>query len=144
LRIAPELLWRLVYVAAIVGICLAAYKGVGTFVLSNARRGASSIGYHKPGMPCIVFFTTPDCPTCKVFQRPALDTLKERLADRIQVIEVDACERPDLAKSWSVLSVPTTFVLDCDGHPLYVNHGAASTEKLLGQLQFQDNNRAFS
>ena len=39
-----------------------------------------------------------------------------------------------LARDWSVLSVPTTFVLDRDGTPRQVNHGFASTEKLLGQI----------
>ena len=38
------------------------------------------------------------------------------------------------AKQWSVLSVPTTFILDRDGRPRQVNHGYASTEKLFGQI----------
>jgi thioredoxin-like negative regulator of GroEL len=81
-----------------------------------------------------VYFTTEDCVACKVAQRPALEALKERLDGRIQIIEVDALGRPDLARSWSVLSVPTTFVLDHDGRPLHVNHGVATTRKLLAQL----------
>jgi len=135
MRMVPALRWRFVYAAAIIGICLAAYHAARIAILSKVRRGANSIGPLKPGIPCIVFFTTPNCATCKVFQRPALDALREHLAGQIQVIEADACERPDLAKSWSVLSMPTTFVLDRNGHPLHVNHGAASAEKLLGQLQ---------
>jgi hypothetical protein len=52
----------------------------------------------------------------------------------VQVIEVDAQDNAALAREWSVLSVPTTFVLDRDGIPRQVNHGFASTEKLLGQI----------
>jgi len=53
----------------------------------------------------------------------------------VQVIEIDAYEHPDQTKLWNVLTVPTTFVLDRHGRSLYVNHGAASADKLLGQLQ---------
>jgi len=51
------------------------------------------------------------------------------------VIEVDAEARPDLANYWGVLSVPTTFIIDARGEPRRVNHGVASTDKLLGQLE---------
>ena len=82
----------------------------------------------------MLFFTTPECVACKTVQRPVLRELSERLAGRIQVVEVDATERPDLARSWSVLSVPTTFVVDAAGTPRHVNHGVASARKLLQQL----------
>jgi protein-disulfide isomerase-like protein with CxxC motif len=52
----------------------------------------------------------------------------------VQVIEVSALDDAELAKKWSVLSVPTTFVLDRQGTPRQVNHGFASTEKLAGQI----------
>jgi len=64
-----------------------------------------------------------------------LSALEQRLEGRVQVIEVDALDRPDLARQWSILSVPTTFILDRDGRPREVNHGFASTEKLLRQLR---------
>jgi thiol-disulfide isomerase/thioredoxin len=81
-----------------------------------------------------VFFTTPDCVACKAAQKPALKELADRLSGRVQVIEVDALDNAVLAREWSVLSVPTTFVLDRNGRPRQVNHGYASTEKLFGQI----------
>jgi thiol-disulfide isomerase/thioredoxin len=126
---------RLVMAAAIIAASLAAWALVRALVLSRARRGAAGLSVFRPGLPGILYFTTKDCLTCKAAQRPALRDLERLLYGRIQVIEVDAVDRPDLAKNWSVLSVPTTFVLDRSGRPRQVNHGFASAAKLLSQLQ---------
>jgi thiol-disulfide isomerase/thioredoxin len=125
---------RVLYAALIVGGLAVAWYGVRAAVLSRARGAARSGSLLRRGVPGIVYFTTPDCAACKAVQRPALAALRARLADRVEVVEVDASARPDLAKAWSVLSVPTTFVVDRDGRPRHVNHGAVSTEKLIAQL----------
>jgi thiol-disulfide isomerase/thioredoxin len=125
---------RLAIGAVTAAVSIGAYLMARVVVLRKAGRVSLLSGLFAPGKPGVIFFTTPDCVACKTVQRPALNALKERLDGRIQIIEVDALDRPDLASSWSVLSVPTTFVLDRDGKPLHVNHGVASTRKLLGQL----------
>jgi hypothetical protein len=51
------------------------------------------------------------------------------------VIEIDATARPDLAKTWGVMSVPTTFLLDARGQARYVNNGVTRAEKLMEQLK---------
>ncbi len=88
----------------------------------------------QPGRPAVLYFTTPDCVTCKVFQRPQLRRLENMLGDEIQVVEIDAQARPELASQWGVLSVPTTFVLDASGKPRHVNHGGVEAEKLAAQI----------
>lgn len=89
----------------------------------------------RPGIPAILYFTTPSCAPCRYQQRPALRRLLDDLGDAVQVIEVNAAEQPEAATRWGVLSVPTTFILDPQGRPRQVNHGVASTEKLRQQLQ---------
>jgi thioredoxin 1 len=89
----------------------------------------------RPGVPAVLYFTTPDCAVCKAAQRPALQRLRERLGEAVQVIEIDACEQPAVADYWGVLSVPTTFIIDAQGQPRAVNHGLASLEKLTRQLE---------
>ena len=126
---------RLVLAAAISGLLVAGFVLVRTAVLARARRVSQGLTLFRPGVPGIVYFTTPDCVTCKSAQRPALRALEQKLAGQVQVIEVDAVDRPDLAQQWSVLSVPTTFILDREGKPRQVNHGFASAAKLLSQLQ---------
>ncbi len=132
--ILSHVLPRLADAALIAAACLAAYRGIRALVLRRARGASRLWTLFERGRPGVVFFTTASCAACKSLQRPALNALESRLDGRIQVIEIDALEHPELARAWSVLSVPTTFVLDRDGRPLHVNHGVASTGKLLAQL----------
>jgi len=89
----------------------------------------------RPGIPAILYFTSPDCAPCLTQQKPALRALQDTLGDGLQVIEVNALEDRQAADRWGVLSVPTTFVLDRQGQPREVNYGVARAEKLKQQLQ---------
>jgi thiol-disulfide isomerase/thioredoxin len=129
---------RLLVAVVLIAVLAGAYRVLTALVLARARRTGASFSEFTPGTPGVVFFTTPDCVTCKAAQKPALKALADRLAGRVQVIEVDALDHAVMAKKWSVLSVPTTFVLDRDGRPRQVNHGYASAEKLFGQIAALD------
>ncbi len=87
-----------------------------------------------PGVPTILYFTTPMCIPCKTQQAPALSRLQSELGAALQVVKVDATEQPDAAKRWGVFCAPTTFVLDGRGTTLAVNHGVAEAETLRHQL----------
>jgi thiol-disulfide isomerase/thioredoxin len=93
------------------------------------------LGPLRPGAYVLVYFTTPTCVPCKTVQRPAIQQLSQRLGNRLQVLEIDASQQPDVASRWGVLSVPTTFVIDPSGAVRHVNHGVARAEQLLTQLQ---------
>jgi thioredoxin 1 len=88
-----------------------------------------------PKKPTIVYFTTPDCAPCKTVQRPALQKLADLLGEKLHVIEIDASEHPDVARTWGVMSVPTTFLLDEKGTAKYVNNGVVRLEKLMEQVK---------
>ena len=130
-----EILIRVLWALLIAGAGIGVYWVTNQVILARARgkrRGLESI---RPGVPAILYFTTPTCAPCKTLQRPALARLKDRLGDGLQVIEVEASAQPNLADYWGVLSVPTTFVIDRRGRPRRVNHGVASAEKLLKQVE---------
>ena len=112
----------------------AAYWLINQRLLVRAKNNVFTLFKKLPNKPVIVYFTTPDCAPCKTVQRPALDQVRTLLGEKLQVIEIDASERPDLAKSWGVMSVPTTFLLDVRGEARYVNNGVARAEKLMEQI----------
>lgn len=132
----------LVRLAIAVGLCLfgvAAYWGWNKFQLRrlSSKGGTRLMGLEtmRAGVPGILYFTTPDCQVCQSTQKPALKRLEADMAGRVQIIEVDATERPELADYWGVLSVPTTFIIDGQGQPRHINHGMTGKEKLRRQIE---------
>jgi thiol-disulfide isomerase/thioredoxin len=75
------------------------YFGINQIILARLRGRRLGLEAVRPGIPAILYFTTPSCQPCRTLQRPALAKLKERLGDRQQILTVDATERPDLANS---------------------------------------------
>jgi len=89
----------------------------------------------RPGVPAIVYFTTPGCIPCKTQQQPALKKVTDTWGDDgVQVIRIDATEEPDSADKWGVFAAPTTFVVDATGKTRAVNHGVADANTLQTQL----------
>jgi hypothetical protein len=127
-------LLRAAVAIVLAGGLFAVYRIARGIALSRARDSATRLAAFTPGVPGIVFFTTADCVTCKAAQRPALRAIAGKLPGRVQIIEVDAVDNPEVAADWSVLTVPTTYVVDSTGRPRQVNHGFAPEEKLLAQL----------
>ena len=120
---------------AIIAVGLFAYWLFNQRLLGRAQNQALALVGTLPNKPMIVYFTTPDCAPCKTIQRPALNKVLTLMGDSVQVLEIDATQRPDLAKQWGVMSVPTTFLLDARGEARYVNNGVTRVEKLMEQLQ---------
>ena len=130
-----ELLLRFGLAIVIIGLGTSAYWLVNQRLLVRARSNVFTLFHVLPNKPVLVYFTTPDCAPCKTIQRPAINQVSHVLEEQLEVVEIDATERPDLAKAWGVMSVPTTFVLDTRGEARYVNNGVARAEKLLEQIQ---------
>ncbi len=132
---SSEFLLRFAWAIGIIFLGVGAYWLANQFLLSRAKNNVGSLLHPLPNKPVIVYFTTPDCAPCKTVQRPALEKLTKLLGEKLHVVEIDATERPDLAKTWGVMSVPTTFLLNARGEARYVNNGVARVEKLMEQIQ---------
>ena len=130
-----EILLRFGLALGIIALGLFAYWLINQRLLVRAQNNALALFGTWPDKPVIVYFTTPDCVPCKTIQRPALNKLSSLMGDKLEVIEIDATQRPDLAKQWGVMSVPTTFLLNARGEARYVNNGVARVEQLTEQLQ---------
>lgn len=132
---SPEILLRFAFALGIIFLGVGAYWLANHRLLLRTRSNVNALLNPLPNKPVIVYFTTPDCAPCKTVQRPALDALVALFGEKLQIVEIDAAERPDLAKTWGVMSVPTTFLLDSHGEARYVNNGVTRVEKLMEQLQ---------
>ena len=137
----PDFLVRALWALLIAGFLIGAYWMVNKFILARVRGKHLGLEALRPGVPAILYFTTPDCVPCKTMQRPAIARLQAGLGDSLQVIEVDAASQPELADYWGVLSVPTTFIIDEYGQARRVNHGVASADKLQAQIEEITGNR---
>jgi thiol-disulfide isomerase/thioredoxin len=128
---------RLLILAIVAAGALLAYRAVCCWQVRRAAHAADRdplLDDLRPGVPAIVFFTSPTCVPCQTQQRPAIQRLLNELHGRVQVIEVNALNQPDAADRWGVLSIPTTFVLDGRGALREVNRGVAGTDTLKQQL----------
>jgi len=130
-----EILLRFGMALGIIALGLGAYWLINQRLLMRAQNNILALFSTLPDKPVIVYFTTPDCVPCKTIQRPALNKLSSLMGDKLEVVEIDATQQPDLAKRWGVMSVPTTFLLNARGEARYVNNGVARVEKLMEQLQ---------
>ena len=130
-----EILVRLALALGIILFGLLVYWSINQRLLVRAQGNLSGLFPTLPNKPVIVYFTTPDCAPCKTVQRPAIQKVTNLMGEGIEVVEIDATERPDLAKTWGVMSVPTTFLLDARGEARFVNNGVTRAEKLMEQLQ---------
>ena len=89
----------------------------------------------QPGIPAIIYFTTPNCVPCRVQQQPALRALQSEFgSEQLQIVQIDATQEPEIASRWGVMTAPTTFILDAGGTARTVNYGVADQSKLKHQL----------
>lgn len=101
---------------------------VGT-VLTVVAAGADAAD-----LPDILYFTGPNCTVCHVAQRPALRRLRQLVAD-VSIREIDVSVDPASARTYRVMTLPTTVVLGPDGRTLAVNVGFASEASLREQVE---------
>ncbi|MEZ4667216.1 MAG: thioredoxin family protein [Anaerolineae bacterium] len=106
----------------------------------HVRKASVNSGYDpvlndmRPGVPAIVYFTTPGCVPCVTQQQPALARLQSELQEGIQILKIDAVEYSDVADRWGVFSAPTTFIVDGNRQVRNVNYGVADLHTLMKQL----------
>jgi thioredoxin 1 len=132
------MLERSLLALVIVGFGVLGYVVLRRLQLRKLQRGGSGsvpgLETFVGGVPAILYFTTPDCVPCRTIRGPAVSELRDEYPGEVQIIEIDASARSDVAAHWGVLSVPTTFVLDRSGTPHDVNHGVTRAKKLRRQV----------
>ncbi len=83
-------------------------------------------------VPVLIEFWAEWCPPCRVIA-PILDSIAADYADRLRVCKVNSDERPELARRYDVMSVPTILVFS-QGELRQRMVGARSRSRLLEEL----------
>lgn len=102
--------------------------------MGQTRLPAQLAALTPPGQPAVLYFTTATCAQCRLQQAPALAQVQARRKD-LTLVKLDAVDQRELADFYHVMTVPTTVVLDRQGRPVAVNHGLATPDRLLAQLE---------
>lgn len=135
---STEILQRAVVTFVIIALGVLLYWAWNRWQLFRLRQAqaarAPGLEALPPGKAAVLYFTTDDCGVCRTQQKPALERLKADLGASLQIIEINATERPFVADHWGVLSVPTTFIIDTTGQPRRLNHGFTGYSRLAAQL----------
>ena len=82
----------------------------------------------------ILAFSSPDCHQCHQLQIPALQRVVEARGSAVTFTEVDATIEQELARTYHILTVPSTVVLDAQGNARAINYGFANTQRLIKQV----------
>lgn len=129
---------RLVLLVAAAALLLVAVATVRTVARRRTARAAATpterlwgaLGAKPDGRSTVVTFSTPSCAECRT-QAAILDPIA---GDGVRVLSVDAAQRPEVARQFGVLTVPSTAVLAESGALVAVNHGLAEAARLRAQL----------
>lgn len=97
--------------------------------MSHPRELWAALGLQPDGRPAVVAFSSPRCLECAVQAR-----IVEEL-EAVRVIPVDAAAEPRIARTFGVVTTPSTAVLGPGGGLVALNHGLAAAERLRAQLQ---------
>ncbi len=130
-----SVIFRLFLALLLIALGLLAYAAFSRLVIYRLQRKPLRLNNARPGVPTILYFTSPTCVPCRTLQAPAIHRVVATLGEALQVVKVDAQAQPELADQWGVLSVPATFILDRAGKPRFFNLGLARAEQLEQQLR---------
>jgi thiol-disulfide isomerase/thioredoxin len=83
----------------------------------------------------IIYFWSTQCSQCLSIQTPIIDKLISIVgSEKLSIKKVNVNESPDIAKNWSVKTVPSTYLLDGEDNVLHINNGLTTEKKLLNQI----------
>ena len=79
-------------------------------------------------IPVLVDFFATWCGPCRMIA-PVLETLSEDYEGKVKFVKVDVDEAPEIAKDYSVMSIPTLIIIK-NGEEVAKNVGAMGAEAL--------------
>lgn len=117
---------RFLLVLALFALLVAA----STLQRRQQRRGTHSMVRREISVGVtILYFWGARCAACAA-QKRVLDELKEEVGECLEVSAINPFEQPEMARKFSVMTVPTAVLLDRDGSIVYAGNGFVPLERL--------------
>ncbi len=137
------MLERLLLLSTLAGLVTTGALAARAFTARRTRRLqagpaplSEALGERADGRPTIVLFSTPSCAVCRSAQLPALRLVQQKLGEpSVRIVNIDASAHPDLVKVFRVMTAPTTILFSADGQLSAYNHGFATADRLIQQLE---------
>ena len=131
----------LVLLASIVGVLLVAKSGVARRVKNGEQIQLSNLGATKNGKPVVKLgekvtllqFSSDFCSSCK--QTSVLLENIEKANEGLLHIDLDIADRLDLAKTFNILTTPTTLILNSKGSVVSRIVGAPKQATIEAELE---------
>lgn len=131
----------LVLLASIVGVLLVAKSGVARRVKNGEQIQLSNLGATKNGKPVVKLgekvtllqFSSDFCSSCK--QTSVLLENIEKSNEGLLHIDLDIADRLDLAKTFNILTTPTTLILNSKGSVVSRIVGAPKQATIEAELE---------
>jgi thioredoxin 1 len=114
----------------ILALSVAAMGAYYLFRQLHVRRMATA---PAAGRPTLLYFRADHCATCPT-QARFVDHLAAQWGEGLRVERVDAERDPATAARYRVFTLPTTILIDGEGHVRQVNYGLADAQKLDRQV----------
>ncbi len=118
---------RVALVALLAGAAVAAYY---LFRMIHMRRMQPAA---PTGIPTLLYFRSDTCAVCPT-QGRFVDEVAATWNGRLRVQTIDAALETELTSQFQVFTLPTTILLDEQGHVSAVNYGLTDSGKLTRQL----------
>lgn len=88
------------------------------------------------GKTTLLCFSTKECVVCKYQQAKEVEAVRQAFPeDVLDIRKFNALERPDLAKMFAVVNVPTSVILDGKGNLHAFNGNLAKAKELTAQIK---------
>lgn len=113
--------------ATAIGVVVNRRSGVLRESGSAAEHDTSDLGLSETG-PTVLHFSAEWCGPCATVRR-VVDQVCAEVPD-VRHVELDIDANPAAAKRLQVLSLPTTFIFDADGHQRYRTAGVPKAADL--------------
>ena len=123
---------NLAILLAVIGTSAIAAAAMKLHAYRRASAGAG--GLIDVRRPTLVYFWTPTCAACRYSQTRIIDEFAGSFERSVDVVRVNAQEKPEEARAFGIFTVPTTVVVGAGGNVHAVNTGLVDGATLSEQI----------